>query len=432
MKKINLTVITVVASLVAVVFLFLINEIVISIRLNELRSSLQDIDRREGGIDNIGLVSTYEIHKKLFENRISQDEADAIEQRIHSLMILKKSKPPPLDVVYSIISFTALAVINFNRMILGKMPLPYYPGDVSGHVTIDLAYYYERNFHFERAIELYDKSIAGTNLNSSLRAGVLLHKGYCYALSGYNAEARGNYLSVINKYSNESSAITATILLGYLEGFRLARERVLNSKEDPLRTSQNLVNLLAYKQALSILKTAESGARQEDLPGLQYLKARCFAGMGDTGKAVENYLQVITSSPESRYAAFSNRKLFMIASSGGDEKIQKMSIELNSIFNDPVLSRMIEDTEKIKTGSNKQENQVKIEIPADLKARVDNFISTKNESALKTSRYFIIFTSDGNIFKGTLIEQTADHIAIMTSIGRIDVRKDRVSKIIKH
>jgi tetratricopeptide (TPR) repeat protein len=428
-KKIIATAIIIIASIITMTFLILMNDIMISIRLNELKSNLQDIDRREGSIDNVGLVATYEIHKKLFEDRISQEEADAIEQRINSLVILEKEKNLRSDVMFTVLSFPALTVINFNRRVLGKTPLAYFPGDDSDHIHIDLAYYYERNFRFNRAIELYNKSLINDNLTSSLRAGALLHQGYCYALSGFNDKARRNYLTVIENYSQESSAITATILLKYLEGFRLARERVLNTKGDPLATSQHLVNLLAFKQALSILTTAESNARPGDLPRIKYFMGRCFTGMGETNKAVENYLQVITSSPSSPYAIYANRKLFIAGSSGGSEKIQKLSIELNKAFSDPVLTRMIEDRGRITTNKNIDKNAIKIDIPPNLKATVDTLIANKNETGLKKGHYYIIFTSDGNIFRGTLIGQTTGHIAIMTSIGRIDVKQSRVVRV---
>lgn len=409
--------------------LILMNDIVISIRLNELRSNLQDIDRTEGSIDNVGLVATYEIHKKLFEARITQEEADAIEQRINSLVILEKDKNNRSGVSSTVLSFPALALINFNRRVLGKAPIAYFPGDDSGHINIDLAYYYERNFHFKRAIELYNKSLINDHLSTSLRAGALLHQGYCYALAGFTDRARKNYLTVIEDYSQESSAITATILLKYLEGFRLARERVLNAKGDPLATSQHLVNLLAFKQALSILTTAEQNARPGDLPRIKYFMGRCFTGMGETNKAVENYLQVITASPTSPYAIYANRKLFIAGSSGGSKKIQKLSIELNKAFSDPVLTRMIEDGGRTKTDKNIDKSAIKIDIPPGLKATVDTLISNKSETGLKKGHYYIIFTSDGNIFRGTLIGQTTGHIAIMTSIGRIDVKQSRVIRV---
>lgn len=437
MKKINITIITIIASLITSAFLILMNDIVISIRLNELRSNLQDIDRREGNIDNIGLVANYEIHKKLFENRITQEEADDIEHRINSLVILEKEKPSRTNVLYPMMAYPALMVINFNRMIIGKLPLSYDRSDVSGHVNIDLAYYFERNLDFQRAKKLYTKSLANDNLNNSMKAGVLLHIGYCYALLGYNDKARTSYLTVINSYGQESSAITATILLGYLEGFRLARERVINTNDDPLLTSQNLVNLLAYKQALLILETAEHRARPEDLPRLNYFKARCFSGMGETNKAVVNYMKVITSSPSSRYARYANRKLYIAGSSGGDGTIKKISIELNKTLQDPVLSKMIENGERIKTVDIIKENKIKIDIPPDLKAQVATIIANNKFPLPASTEYpifqknnnLIIFTNDGNTFGGKYIDQTIDDITMITSSGRIDIKKKRIARI---
>lgn len=414
---------------VTTAFLLLINEVVIAIRLNELRSSLQDIDRSEGSIDSIGLVATYEIHKKLFENRMAQDEADAIEQRINSLAVHPRDTGPRADPIVSAISRPALAIINVNRTILGKPPLAFRRGDDPGLVTVDLAYYYERNFHFKKAVELYERSLSDYNLNRSIRAGVLLHEGYCHALSGNAPKARERYQTVIDKYGNESSAITATILLGYLEGFRLAREKALSGAGDPLQTSQNLVNLLAYEQALSLLTTAERGARPEDAPRIRYFMGRCYAGMGDTAKAAEHYARAITSSPSSPYAAYSNRRLFIMASSAGDEAAQKMSMELNRLVEDPVLKKMIRERSAPRGMGNERTNRVKIIIPADIKKTVDALITGKKENPSGKTGIIVIHTSDGNIFKGTLIEETAGHMAIMTSIGRIEVKRDRITGV---
>lgn len=429
MKKINLTAITVLASLTITLFLLLMNDIMISIRLNELKSSLQNMDSSEGSIDNIGLVATYELHKKLFENRITQDDADAIEHRIISLAAPGAGVTPRTQAMYSILAYPALTVINFNRMVLGKAPLAYRPGKDPWHVKIDLAYYYERNFHFKRAIEIYDDILATMDVTSGLMAGIFLHKGYCHALLGHNDLARRDYLTVIEKYSQESSAITATILLKYLEGYKLARERVMEQDANPLLKGQKLVTLLAYQQALLILEKAERTAGPRDLPGIQYYMGRCFAGMGDTDKAVESYLNVITSSPSSKYAIFSNRKLFITGSSAGDAALKNLSIGLNRIYNDPLMDRMIEDGEGIRADIKKDEMPIKIRISPDLKASVDTMVAKEKASGLKKGRYLVIFTSDGNIFKGTLIEKTADHIAIETLIGRIDVKKDRIIRV---
>ena len=430
MKKSIIIVIALIVTLIVTSFMLMLNDIVISIRLNELRDSLQKIDTREGNIDHISLVATYEIHKKLFEKSITQDKADSYEQEINSLLIFEKSNKPPLTSIYNIISTPALKMINFNRMILGKMPLSYNRTDDSEYINMDLAYFYERNFQFKRAIELYEKSLENKNLTDNIKASILLHQGYCYALAGLNEKARNNYNAILEKYIRESSSITATILLGYLDGFNRAQQHVLNSKDDPILRSQNLVNLLAYKQALTILETSEHAAKPEDRLRIKYFKARCFGGLGETEKAVNNYLEVITSSPASQYAKYSNRKLFVIGSSGKNNNILKISKDLNVKINDPVLTQMIKENADIKiTDIAKQDDIINIDIPANVLKKINTITSEKKKPEVPKGRYLIILTSDGNTFKGKLIEDAGDYIALDTSIGKIQVKKDKIKKI---
>ncbi|PKL39115.1 MAG: hypothetical protein CVV44_09625 [Spirochaetae bacterium HGW-Spirochaetae-1] len=429
MKKNRNIILLIPATVIFISFIMMVNDTMISIRLNELTMLLQDIDRSEGRIDNIGLVTTYETHKKLFENRMTQDKADAIEYKINSLANLKTENNNQFASMFSLFSLPAIRVINFNRLMLGKIPLTYHHENDPVSINVDLAYYYERNFHYKRAIELYDKSLAETNLPDSIRAGILLHQGYCYALSQLDGKARKNYLIIIEKYGRENSAITATVLLRYLEGFSLARQRVLSGKDDSLSQSQQLVNLLDYKRALAILDAVEHEAKPEDISRITYFKARCFAGMGETKRAVDNYLKVVTSDPSSQYARCSNRKLFILGSRSGEKELVEISMQLNTKLNDPELSRMIKENDVNTDNGIEKQNTIKIDLSADTREKIEKIVSQKKEPEMKADRYLVIHTSDGNTFKGTIIEETADHIALKTSIGSINVKKDRIIKI---
>lgn len=430
MKKLNIAVIMVFISPVITVFLLFLNDIVISIRLNELKANLLEQDHIEGGLDHIGLVATYQIHKNIYEKRVSQENADAIEGKIISILKSQKiNSPAVIPTKYNIISQPALRLINFNRLIVGKAPLEYHTSQDTDLADLDVAYYYERNFLFTRAIELYEKALKNKNINNALKASIMLHQGYCYALAGLNDKALNNYSAIINNYSQESSAITATILSRYLEGFKLARERVLVSNADPLLRSQDLVDLLAYEQALGILQDAELRAKPEDIPRIKYFIARCYAGLGKPEKAVENYLQVIADSPSSRYAMYSNRKLFMIGSrAGGDNNIINISKQLNNKLKDPVLSRMIENQKDNPGPDDYVKNFEEINVPKMLIERVDK-IKVDAEKSPSTGGYLVIMTSDGNTFKGYLIQHNEKEIALQTSIGRINVKRYKIIMI---
>jgi tetratricopeptide (TPR) repeat protein len=428
-KKITITAVIVGISLIITAFLFFINDIVISIRLNELQANLLKENQSESSMDHIGLVATYQINKNIYEKNLSQENADALEAKIISLVKSEgKDYPAVNPTKYKIISQPALLIINLNRGIIGKAPLAYHQSSDQYMADLDLAYYYERNFLFSRAITQYDNTL-NRNIDSSLRASILLHQGYCYALSGLNDKAMNNYTTIINKYGNENSAITAAILSRYLEGFKLARERVLSSKADPLLRSQDLVSLLAYEQALKILEDEELRADPGDIPRIRYFKARCFTGIGKPEKAVENYLQVIASSPYSQYAKYSNRKLFLIGSrAGGENNIIKISEQLNNKLNDPIMSEMIQNMKDNPEPAVDVSKLEKINISKNLLEKVDKFTEDKEKPAA-ISKFYVIQTSDGNTFKGTLIEQNEKEIALQTSIGRINVKRDKITSI---
>jgi tetratricopeptide (TPR) repeat protein len=429
-KKINITVVILFISLIITAFLFFINDIVISIRLDELRAKLLEKNQTESSMDHIGLIATYQINKNVFEKKISQEDADALEVKVMSLSKSEeKDSPAVIQAKYKIISQPALLMINFNRNIIGKAPLIYRQSADRYAADLDVAYYYERNFFFSRAISLYDKVLENRNMDSTLKAGILLHQGYCYALAGLNDKAIHNYSTIINKYGNENSAITAAILSRYLEGFKLAREKVLRSNADPILRSQDLVNLLAYGQALKILEEEERRANPGDIPRIKYFKARCFTGIGEPEKAAENYLDVIVSSPSSQYAKYSNRKLFLIGSrAGGENDIIKLSEQLNGRLEDPVLSEMIKNQKDDIKPADKVSNLEKLNISKLFLEKAEKFAEGKEKSAA-LSKYYIILTSDGNTFKGTLIEQDDKEIALQTSIGRINVKRDKITSI---
>ena len=87
MKKKFYRILLLLAPLLIAGYLIYINEIIISIRTDELKRFLQDIDKNEGNIDHISLIATYEIHKKIYEERLSQDDADAAEHKLTTLSL---------------------------------------------------------------------------------------------------------------------------------------------------------------------------------------------------------------------------------------------------------------------------------------------------------------------------------------------------------
>ncbi|HPS57768.1 MAG TPA: tetratricopeptide repeat protein [Spirochaetota bacterium] len=426
MKKYSIIAL-ILTSLLVTAYLVFINKINISIRLSELAASLQELDKNESNIDHIGLIATYEINKKIYENRIQQEEADTLEQVVDSLVVKEKNYPSAIQTQYGFLSLPGIWIINFNRKILGKNPLYYKADTGSTSPDLDMAYYYERNYLFEHAIKRYEKALEERTLSSTFRASILLHQGYCYALAGINDKARANYLAIMEKFPQESSAITAAILLKYLEGFQLARDRILGSDADPLTMSQDLMNLLAYKQAMQILKEAEKKASPDDLPRIKYFMARCYTGMGQPDKAIESHLEVITRSPSSDYARDSNRKILLIGTRSGDKKIIAIAKKVNTRLKDPVFDQMVIEQEK--TGNTEElTGVVKIDLPQKMIDDVDKYTKTVEDKPA-AQRELVILTSDGNTFKGILVKETSAEVVLETSIGTITVKREKITRI---
>lgn len=416
-------------ALATTAFLLFINDVNISLRHDELKTRLLEMDRTERNIDHIGLIATYDIHKKIYENHYSQENADAVEHKVLSRIGMGDDVAPAVPRAASILSVPALWIINANRMALGKTPLNRESGRDRFRLDLDLAFYYQRNFIFKKAIELYDKALADREIERPLRASILLHQGYCYALAGYIDRARDNYSEIIRSYQHDRSAITATVLLMYLEGFKTAREHVIKSVADPLLRSQKLVNLLAYQQALDALDAAESSAKPGDLPIIKYYKARSYSGLGRTAKAVETHMSIITDHPNSEYAKMSNRRLFIMGTqAGGDNDLKKISVLMNDRLKDPVLSSMIADKSGSPMGGPETGDQTMAAVPREFMKKAEKF-AREIPRAADGPEILIIETSDGNIFRGVVIEKTESYIAIQTSIGRIDVKKDRITMI---
>jgi len=189
------------------------------------------------------------------------------------------------------------------------------------------------------------------------------------------------------------------------------------------------MNLLAYKQAMQILRDAEKKAAPGDLPGIKYFMARCYSGMGQPDKAVESYLQVITDSPSSEFALYSNRRILRIGTKSGNKKIIEISKNVNTKLKDPVFDRMVNEQDKL-VESEDLPGTIEIEIPVKIEADIKKYTEAADKKPAAT-RELVITTSDGNTFRGKQLNETKTEIILETSIGRITVKKDKITSIKK-
>ncbi len=433
MLKYRNIIILLICSLIVMTGLLILNDVYLNIRINELKIYLQKSDRDVSRIDHIQLVMKYNISKKLYERTISADKADALEFKIDILTSEKVSYEKVINDKYKYLSIPALFIINMNRSFIGKDPIREIQEDNSSS-GMEIAYYYERNNYYQKALKYYDQALSTGNVDTMIEGSILLHKGFCHAMLGNYKNAQSLYLKIIKKFVGEEISVTATILLNYLKEVIDEQERVLNEEPNPIVRSKKLFNLLAYGKSLEILNGYKGKAKPSAQARILYYQARSYDELGLKEKSLDTYLKNIASNPDSKYAKYSNRRIYMIGSRlGKDNNIKEVSIKINKKLRDPVLEAMIssESSMNINTISDKIIDNIKIkDIKIDNKViRLEKFLSNVVEESGYLGKKISVSTSDGSLFIGLVVESDASHISIETSIGRVNLRRDGIVNI---
>ena len=448
--EITLTGIT--AVIVGLTLLF--NDINIQIRIKEIKVFLQRSNRDDNSIDHIGLVMKYRLHKKMYDSGISGEDSGIIEARVNSILSSREERSMVLPGRYRFMSVPVVFSINMIRRIIG-LPLIEDINEEYVNLNLEVAYYYERNKDYKKAISVYEKILNDPSTGRALSASVLLHLGFCYSILGDYNLARLKYLTVIKEYGELSTAVTAAVMLRYLEGFRTEIERVLKTEKDSTEKGEKLYKLIAYTESYEVLRRVEKTASPSERDKIKFYKGRTLEELGESGKAVETYQQIIMDDPKSKYAQYSNRRIYLVGSVNIEgDKIKKLSMENNRLINDEILIKMADEdskyhrkieksgnveftrglnnslAEKIENGDTKSvitedsiDRMIKnVEVKVNGKRSITEKVSLNQEMRLK------IFTNDGNIFIGTLKKETSDEIIIRSSIGDIKISKSRVSR----
>ena len=277
-------------------FMALLNDINRQIRIKELRIYLLSSNREDNNIDHIGLVMKYRLHKKMYENRMNQDEADLVESRVNAILASAMTDRVVSMDRYRYLSLPTLWTINAMRFIIGKPPIMDMSED-SAHSYLEAAYYYERNNCYARALEAYDRALDRERNNAALASSIILHQGYCQSILGNYSEAKERYQTVIRVYGDRPLAATAIILLRYIEGFKSELERVLKEEPDSVEKSDKLYKLIAFKEAMAVIGRVEKTAPPAERARVRYLKGRIFEDLSEKEKAIDAYQGIVTDDP---------------------------------------------------------------------------------------------------------------------------------------
>jgi tetratricopeptide (TPR) repeat protein len=419
-----------------------LNDVNLHIRIKELRLYMQKSTGEDNNIDHIGLVMKYRLQKKIYENQLYQDEADIIEARVNSILSKTTTDRNVSIERYQYLSIPSLFIINLFRRITNKEPIQNVWDDAA-NVYLAIAYYYERNNCFARALDIYTWALKEETYNTNTIASIILHEGYCHSIMGNYRIARNKYLYVIKNYGDKPVAITALILLRYLEGFRSELDRVLKYDKDSLEKSEKLCKLIAYRDALKVITKIENKSNPADRPRIMYIKGMCFEGLSEKEKAIDTYQNIINENIRSPYARLANRRIYIagyLATNG--EKLKNLAVGNNQMIRDPVFDKMVDQETRLRLPEGqenaaifqkelaKEESRYPVLNIEKLKfltmvERAAPIIGdqSKKEAPAITVR---VNTIQGDIFIGSIQQDTKEYIILATMIGTVKIPKNKI------
>jgi len=420
-----------------------LNDVNLHIRIKELRIYMQKSNREDNNNDHIGLVMKYRLQKKIYENLLSQDEADINEIRVNSILAKTMNEQNIYIDRYHYLSIPSVFIINIFRKITDKEPIRNMWEDPA-NVYLAIAYYYERNNCFTKALEIYNSALKAEKYNTNTKASIILHQGYCNSIMGNYTAAREKYKYVTMNYSEKPVAITALILLRYLDGFKSELDRVIKDENDSVEKSEKLCRLIAYRDALDVITRIEGKNSTADQLKIKYIKGMCYEGLSEKEKAIDTFQDIIIKNRNSPYARLANRRIYIAGSLAvNGEKLKNLALGNNDVIRDPVFDKILEQESKLVFPEGERNNALfqRELVKEESQNPVMNIQNMKIPDMLKRDEpgnsketggnRIRINTVDGDIFVGIKKEETAEYITLETMVGTVKIPRNKIEKIIK-
>lgn len=421
------------------------NDVNIRMRLSELNMFLRSSVRGENTSDHMLLLTKLRLQKDLYDRTLASDSADLQELRIITLFAQNASGSGLKNGPYGAIVPVMEPALNGIRFVLGKPPVSV-TDDETRNRFLDAAYYFERCSSWSKAAELFAKAENVPSTDRGVRAGIILHKGFCLASTGNIAGAAENFQIVINDYSEEKAAPTAAILLRYISGFDGETKKLL-ALADSADKAEKLFYLIAYRESLSVLDRIRDTADTREKERIAFFTARCLESLGDTAGAITAYHSIVTGNPSGSYAKLANRRIYLCGVSRGSDSIRKLARRNSAAVADPAFSAIEAEDQRILSltdgasghdmmkefreiirsydaaGADAESRAVQLEKSAEAPAQAE-----KKQERSAHSGAVKIFTRNGNVFVGTVSEENAKSIVVTTGFGKVRILKADIAK----
>ncbi|MDQ3002006.1 MAG: TonB family protein [Fibrobacterota bacterium] len=308
-----------------ILFSLYTNEAIIQYRMNEYNRAMETLSQTSNSSHSLNMLARFELIKHR-QNQPEEDET-ALEIKMQSLAsgnllvtVIKESS------VKSKVIGAAIGAVGF---VLGKQKSKTAVPNVARR-ELEAAYFFERSRKYDKAIEIYTKGLAASNLPPEVSATLLLHRGFCASLIGEYMKAKEDFTEVARLVPRSDEAHVAMKLRELTQALenqvRLAKESLLA----PFQAGRQLFLLANYAEAAKQLQKVISNSASDSSEKLQsrYLYARSQEELGQDSDAVVTYRTVIQSAPNSEEAKKANRRLYVLGKFySNDEDLAKSALK---------------------------------------------------------------------------------------------------------
>jgi tetratricopeptide (TPR) repeat protein len=323
------------------------------IRISDVNSTLTGVNSDEDPHESLTILGRFQIVRNRFQSRGRTQEDYQLEARMQLLANYKEQianlQLPEVEDWYLM---PVRMVVNTVRLAIGKSILTEpSPRDQAVLEELEKAYILERARRYESANEIY-RSVLLKPIPDTWRISVLLHKGYCSAMSHNFDEAREALNILLRDYPESSAAGVAMRLIGYINEFEDSWRLVLESEGDLLEKGKDFFYVLDYKRAqITIEAFLYQNPRDERIAEGLFFLGRAKEEQGNVLAAIVDYRGTITLDADGKWGESAWIRLYLL----GEFYLQDQSLtqeskqELKERGKERIFEKLTPMVEMVKT-----------------------------------------------------------------------------------
>lgn len=367
--------------IIAILFFLLLlffaisSQSIVSVKMEELRFNILKDQLMNYELSGVALREKF---KSMFLDK--EDTVNEIKLNILESSIMN-SNMQVIEEELSTFDKVGLEIVNIVRRLSFKSSLNLLE-DQKNVSLLQFAFYLERTKKYNSAIAKYNQledQFSGSG--SEEYAFVLLHNGFCLAMTGERASARVKLEKVIDLYPGSHYSDNAEILLKILEDGERRETEFKSVERSPLELAELYFQNGKYKDSLEILEKLENLSEN-----FQYIKARDLEETGNVAGAITIYLDLVKQRNDLEVAKKANRRLLIIGNFyQKNEKISNFAKAQAVKLGDKEVVKSVEEGESLMLSSNILEKTKTLDAEAN-KEIIQEIESVKKEIEINESK----------------------------------------------